>query len=102
VAVAYVLLGSARGEREQLEALHGTRLEMLLGRLIDTTVRGFAYETRGSVPAEILASGADRVRDVCERSRLPYALLDAPPQPRAEWLAAALDAAERLVCAQGG
>ncbi len=75
--MAYVLLGSARGEREQLEALHGSRLEMLLCRLIDTTVRGFAYETRGSVPAEILASGADRVRDVCERSRLPYALLDA-------------------------
>lgn len=97
MAVAYLLLGSARGERQQLEALHGTRLEMLLSRLIDTTVRGVVYETRGSVPADVLAAGAERLGSVCRRSRLPYALLEAPPELHGEWLAAALDAGERLV-----
>lgn len=95
--MVYLLLGCARGERQQLEALHGTRLEALLHRLIDTTVRGVVYEVSGSVPAEILAVGAERVRNVCERSHLPYAQLDAPPECRREWLAAALDAGERLV-----
>jgi hypothetical protein len=95
--VAYLLLGSARGERQQLEALHGPRLGALLHRLIDTTVRGVVYEVRGSVPGEILAAGAERVRSVCGRSRLPYALLDAPPECHREWLVAAVDAGGRLV-----
>ena len=32
------------GTPEQLAALHGTRLEMLLERMLDTTVRGVVYE----------------------------------------------------------
>ena len=44
VSVACVLLGSAGGSPEQLAALHGTRLEMLLTRMVDTTVRGIVYE----------------------------------------------------------
>ena len=49
VGVACLLLGSAIGDPEQLEALHGTRLEMLLTRMLDTTVRGVVYECAGSV-----------------------------------------------------
>ena len=40
------------GEREELAAIHGPRLERLLEKLVDTPVRGFAYEDEGSVPAE--------------------------------------------------
>jgi Trk K+ transport system NAD-binding subunit len=44
VAVVCIMLASATGSPEQLRALHGTRLEMLLTKLVDTTVRGLVYE----------------------------------------------------------
>jgi hypothetical protein len=97
VAVVCILLGSARGDREELEALHGSRLEMLLARLIDTPVRGVVYEARGSVSEHVLAAGCERVRRACGRSRLPFELLDTPPADREAWLARALAGVERLV-----
>ena len=75
-----MLLGSARGTAEQLAALHGTRLDMLLERMLDTTVRGVVYEAAGSVPSpRCWPTGADRVRHACERSLIPYVLLDGRP-----------------------
>ena len=57
--VVHLLLGSATGEPEALRALHGTRLDMLLSRMLDSTVRGIVYEAAGTVPEETLAGGAD-------------------------------------------
>ena len=99
VGVACLLLGSAIGSREQLEALHGSRLEMLLTRMIDTTVRGVVYESAGSVDRELLAAGAARVREACEGSLIPYVLLGADPGEPAEWLAAAVDGVEQVLSA---
>lgn len=96
VSVTLILLGSARGSTEQLSALHGTRLEMLLTKLVDTTVRGVVYEARGSVPEEVLAGGARRVRAFAERSLAHAALLEADPAQPQQWLAAALEAVERV------
>jgi hypothetical protein len=89
VSVACVLLGSAVGSREQLAALHGTRLEMLLTRMVDTTVRGIVYEASGSVEASVLEAGAARVRERCEDARIPYALLRADPGDVDAWTLAA-------------
>jgi hypothetical protein len=97
VAVLCLLLGSARGAPERLEALHGPRLEMLLARLVDTTVRGVMYEACGSVPEPVLTGGSGRVRRACERSRLPFELLETPPDNHAAWLAAALANIQQLV-----
>ncbi len=72
VGVVCVLLGSAVGAADALAALHGTRLEMLLTRTIDTTVRGVVYEAAGSVDAEVLARAAQRVAAACDLSRIPY------------------------------
>jgi uncharacterized protein YbjT (DUF2867 family) len=94
VSVACVLLGSAVGTRAELAALHGTRLEMLLARMLDTTVRGVVYEAVGSVDPDVLKSGADLVRDRCEDSRIPYALLRANPDDHDAWTAAATGAVE--------
>ncbi len=58
VTAVYWLLGSATGEPENLEAIHGSRLERLLERLVETPVRRFVYEADGSVDPEILAGGA--------------------------------------------
>jgi len=89
VGVICVLLGSAIGTQEQLEALHGTRLEMLLERTLDTTVRAVVYERAGTVGPALLEGGTARVRHACERSLIPYRLLDADPADHAGWPRAA-------------
>jgi hypothetical protein len=99
VGVACVLLGSATGSRLQIEALHGSRLAMLLERMLDTTVRGVVYERVGSVDGDVLEAGAERVRWACERSLIPYVLLDADPTDRARWPAAARAAVEQILTA---
>jgi hypothetical protein len=96
VGVVCMLLGSAAGDLELLSALHGPRLEMLLTKIIDTTVRGVAYEAAGTVPAEVLGRGADIVRATCGRSRIPHALLRADPADHAAWLEATVAALDSL------
>jgi len=97
VTILCWLMGSARGTPEQLAALHGSRLKMLLERTIDTTVRGLLYEASGSVDAALLAQGAATVRAACDYSEIPHALLEADPVDHAGWLAAALARVEELL-----
>lgn len=97
VSIVCVLLGAARGEPEALSELHGPRLEMLLRRMLDTTMHGVLYEKRGSVASDVLDAGAGRVRRECERFRIPFALLEADPGNHVAWLAEALAAVDRLV-----
>jgi uncharacterized protein YbjT (DUF2867 family) len=97
VGVACLLLGSATGSDEQVAALHSTRLDMLLERMLDTTVRGIVYEAAGTVDPEILATGARRVRHACERSLIPYVLLTEDPTDHANWLSAAVAGVARAL-----
>ncbi len=75
VAVVVWLLGSATGERDSVAAIHGPRLERLLEKLVDTPVRGFAYEAEGSVDPAELAAGAEIVEGAGETWRIPVAFL---------------------------
>ena len=75
VATVYWLLGSAVGEREDLAAIHGSRLERLLEHLVETPVRRFVYENAGSVDGRILALGSEIVRNAGERWRIPVELV---------------------------
>jgi uncharacterized protein YbjT (DUF2867 family) len=61
-------------------ALHGSRLEMMLERTVDTTVRGVLYEGR---------AGADVVQAAHDRHGIPIAFLEADPGDEAAWAAAA-------------
>lgn len=97
VTVLCWLMGSATGSEQQLAALHGTRLKMLLERTIDTTVRGLLYEAAGTVDPALLAQGAETVRAACTYSEIPHALLDADPDEHPAWLAAALARVEELL-----
>jgi nucleoside-diphosphate-sugar epimerase len=97
VGVACVLLGSAVGSREELGALHSSRLAMLLEKMVDTTLRGVVYESAGSVGAGILEQGAALVAEQCARWGLPYALLDADPAAVTAWRVAAIAAVERVL-----
>jgi len=97
VTILCWLMGSAEGPAEQVEALHGSRLRMLLERTIDTTVRGLLYEAAGSVDRELLAAGSETVRAACGYSEIPHALLDADPADHDAWLPAALRAIDGLL-----
>jgi NAD(P)-dependent dehydrogenase (short-subunit alcohol dehydrogenase family) len=97
VTILCWLMGSAVGPPEQVEALHGSRLSMLLERTIDTTVRGLLYEAAGSVDAALLAGGAQMVQAACGKSEIPHALLDADPADHEAWLAGALAKIDELL-----
>lgn len=97
VTVAVILLGSAAGPTAQLAALHGTRLDMLLTRMIDTTVRGIVYEAAGTVDRELLDAGAIRVGARCEDSRIPYAVLRAAAARQPAWTVAAVGAVQHVL-----
>ena len=75
VAAVYWLLGSATGELENIEAIHGSRLERFLERLVETPVRRFVYEAFGSVDPELLAGGAALVERAAETWRIPVEVL---------------------------
>jgi uncharacterized protein YbjT (DUF2867 family) len=78
VADVYWLLGSATGEPGNVEAIHGSRLERLLERLVETPVRRFVYESYGSVGPEILAGGAALVERAAATWRIPVEVLRSP------------------------
>ncbi len=71
VAALFWLLGSAEGGQDELAALHGSSLERVLERIVETPVRRFVYESEGSVEPEILARGAAVARAAGERWRIP-------------------------------
>jgi uncharacterized protein YbjT (DUF2867 family) len=78
VTAVYWLLGSATGEAENLEAIHGSRLDRLLERLEETPVRRFVYEAHGSVDSKILAGGAALVERAANTWRIPAEVLRSP------------------------
>ncbi len=98
VAVACWLLGSCTGSERQLRELHSARLELFLTQAIDTTVRGFVYESRGtSTPAALLAEGERVVGALARRNAIPTAFLTADPRDLRAWLAAARAAIASLL-----
>jgi hypothetical protein len=97
VTILCWVLGSAVGSEEELRALYTTRLQLFLTQAIDTTVRGFMYESRGDVGEELLAEGERTVRAITGRSSIPAAVLDADPERTEEWLAHAQAAVEGLL-----
>jgi uncharacterized protein YbjT (DUF2867 family) len=101
VGVICILLGSATGTAEQLQALHTTRLAMLMEKMLDTTVRGVVYESVGSVDPRVLRAGAGVVAIACERSLIPHVLLTADPGAFDTWTASAADAVGRALLARG-
>jgi uncharacterized protein YbjT (DUF2867 family) len=101
VAVVYYLLGSARGGAALLADIHGPRLERLLEHLVDTPVRGFAYEAAGTVDGALLEGGAELVRSAGALWRIPYELLRSESDQAAGWAATAGEAAFRLLSPSG-
>jgi uncharacterized protein YbjT (DUF2867 family) len=99
VTVLLWLLGTAQGSAEQVAALHGSRLRMMLDKTADTTVRGVVYEAAGTVAPEALATGVEEVRRARRTNEIPYALLEADRADAATWVAAARGAIDALLTA---
>jgi uncharacterized protein YbjT (DUF2867 family) len=96
VTVLHWLLGSATGEAEAVAAIHGDRLERLLERLVETPVRGFAYEAAGGVDPVQLERGAAAVRSASRRWRIPVEVVVADPADPHAWTEEMLAATRRL------
>jgi uncharacterized protein YbjT (DUF2867 family) len=71
VTVVHWLLGSAVGPEANLSAIHGSRLERFIERLVETPVRRFVYEAFGSVDSSILERGAAVVEEAAQTWRIP-------------------------------
>ena len=97
VTVVCWLLGSATGARERVEALHGTRLEMLFAKLVDTTVRGVLYEAAGAVEALAMQRGREIAARASEKWEIPVALLEADPREPEGWSRAARRGVDALL-----
>src|SRR3954452_24983002 len=87
VTLVLWLLATATGAN--VADLHASRLEMMLWRTIDTTVRGVVYEAAGPVDDAVLAGGRALVERFAGYNEIPLRVLDADPRERAAWLAAA-------------
>jgi uncharacterized protein YbjT (DUF2867 family) len=101
VAVVFLLLGSAEGEPEAVAAIHGPRLGRLMEHLVDTPVRGLAYEAAGSVDAGLLEAGAEIVRTAGRRWRIPAEVVTAEPNDPFAWSQEMVDAALGLLSSAG-
>ncbi|HEV3319761.1 MAG TPA: hypothetical protein VG053_08545 [Solirubrobacteraceae bacterium] len=98
VTIACWMLGTARGDRVQVEALHGSRVESFLGQAIDSTMRGFVYEAAGPTVGEGIRVEAERiVRTVAERNAIPVAILRADIADPEIWQAEAQATVEMLL-----
>lgn len=97
VSVLCWLMGEAVGQPEAIAALHGARLESLVGKLVDTHVHGLVYEAAGGVDARRLEEGAALVRAKAGRHRIPVEVVETEPGAHAEWLAAMRAAVRRLL-----
>jgi nucleoside-diphosphate-sugar epimerase len=96
VAVVYWLLASAAGPAEEVAPLHGARLERLLEKLVDTPVRGFVYESEGSVAAAVRERGRRLVDGAAKRWRIPAVVVAADPGDAEGWAGEMEAAAGRL------
>jgi uncharacterized protein YbjT (DUF2867 family) len=97
VAVVHWLFGSAQGRPEEVQAIHGARLERVLERLVETPVRGFVYEAAGAAPDAYLVRGGVIVRAAGEAWRIPVEVVAADPEDPASWTEEMLAATMKLV-----
>jgi NAD(P)H-binding len=87
VTVLLWLLGPAADD----DALHGSRLTMMLERTIDTTVRGVVYEGT--------EAGAAEVRRMAAYNEIPHAIVDVAREDEPAWVSAVLEAIDGVLAA---
>ncbi len=99
VSVVVWPLGSATGTADEIDAVHTTRLETLLAKLVDSGVRGLVYEATGSVRGDLLRTGAAQVRKSGEWFRMPVEVVEHDPADHDGWTDAMRAAVGRILAA---
>jgi hypothetical protein len=97
VTIVVWALGTATGEPGAVRALHGPRLEMMLSKIIDTTVRGVVYEAAGTIAPEAFATGRAELERMGRLNKIPFLIVDADPADGRRWLNAARQAIGDLI-----
>jgi uncharacterized protein YbjT (DUF2867 family) len=97
VSLVFWLLGSASGAPDRVTALHGDRLERLLEEIVDTPVRGVAYELSGGVDQTQVLRALELLRTAGERWHMPFEVVDVDPLEHELWLEGMLAAADGLL-----
>ncbi len=82
------LLGSAAGDPENIDAIHGPRLERFLEHLVETPVRRFVYEATGSVDTGAPGARSGRGRAAASSWRIPVAVVETDQADRQAWVEA--------------
>lgn len=75
--------------RAQTGELHGTRLQMMMERTIDTTVRGVIYEGN--------PDGAAIVEKMARYNEIPHAMIDTPREDEDAWVKSVLAAIDQVL-----
>jgi hypothetical protein len=89
------LMASATGD--DVEALHRTRLQTTLERLVDSPARGMVYEGAGTLRRTLLREGAAEVRKAGLTWQMPNEIVEQHPREHDEWVAAMVAAVERVL-----
>src|SRR3954453_12003446 len=89
------LMASATGD--DVEALHRTRLQTKLERLVDSPVRGMVYEAAGTLPAALLREGAAEVRKAALTWQMPNVIVEHDPSDHDVWVAALVAGVEQVL-----
>jgi hypothetical protein len=89
------LMASAVGD--DVEALHRTRLQTTLERLVDSPVRGMVYEAAGTLPAALLREGSAEVRKAALTWQMPNVIVEQEPGDHDAWVAAMIAAVEAVL-----
>jgi len=93
VTVACWMLVRATGPAAEVRSLHGSRLELFLRYVIDTTVRGFVYDASpGTLCEQLLEEGAAVTRSLTRQHSIPARVLvhgDGAAGDDAGWVRAA-------------
>ena len=97
VSVVVWPMGSATGSADQIDAVHTTRLETLLTKLVDSGVRGLVYEATGTVRGDLLRQGAAQVRKSGEWFRMPVEVVEHDPDDHDGWTGAMRAAVGRIL-----
>lgn len=77
------------------EEYHGSRLEMMLERTIDTTARGVVYESFGKYGEQ----GSEIVARMASRNEIPYVLVAEDPSSGTAWRDAVLGGLDAITSA---
>jgi uncharacterized protein YbjT (DUF2867 family) len=97
VSILCWLMGTAKGDAEDVFALHDTRLRMMWEKLVDTPVRGVVYEAAGTVDPAALIRGEAVARVAHETWRIPLGYVREDPADHEAWLTGARGAVEGLL-----